>query len=183
MGDTRAPLPEYLIVDASLLLVSTVPTNNPAKHIGSAFLKRIATAALRGDLLILVPILVLEECFFKIICYSYEALGYNKKAGSSFHAGYKQHPELIAGMMPVLNAFHQQVTSLPAEITGPDDLILTTTPPNLALDLQMLGNIDNFHVLPKDAYILAEARRLGVDAVATMDGDWRRATGFTVFIP
>jgi len=36
-------------------------------------------------------------------------------------------------------------------------------------------------LLPQDALILAEAERLGVLAVATLDRDWRRAAAFDVY--
>jgi len=36
-------------------------------------------------------------------------------------------------------------------------------------------------LLPQDALILAEAERLGVLAVATLDQDWRRAAAFDVY--
>ena len=35
--------------------------------------------------------------------------------------------------------------------------------------------------LPSDALILAEAERLGVRAVATLDSDWRRVTEFDIY--
>jgi predicted nucleic acid-binding protein len=43
--------------------------------------------------------------------------------------------------------------------------------------------MDRFSVLPKDASILSEAERLGVYTAATLDSDWTRADGFTVFAP
>jgi predicted nucleic acid-binding protein len=38
-----------------------------------------------------------------------------------------------------------------------------------------------YYLLPQDALILAEAERLGVLAVATLDQDWRRAAAFDVY--
>jgi predicted nucleic acid-binding protein len=37
------------------------------------------------------------------------------------------------------------------------------------------------YLLPQDALILAEAERLGITAVATLDRDWRRVTEFDVY--
>jgi len=48
---------------------------------------------------------------------------------------------------------------------------------------EMLNNIRRFEILPKDAYIVAEAQRLGVTALATLDTDWDRLDGFTVYRP
>jgi len=41
--------------------------------------------------------------------------------------------------------------------------------------------ITTYHLLPQDALILAQAERLGVYAVATLDRDWRRASAFDVY--
>ena len=40
---------------------------------------------------------------------------------------------------------------------------------------------DVAELLPQDALILAEAERLGVRAVATLDSDWRRVTEFDIY--
>lgn len=41
--------------------------------------------------------------------------------------------------------------------------------------------ITAYYLLPQDALILAEAERLGVTAVATLDGDWRRVAEFDIY--
>ena len=41
--------------------------------------------------------------------------------------------------------------------------------------------ITTYNLLPQDALILAEAERLGVSAVATLDSDWRRVTEFDIY--
>ena len=40
-----------------------------------------------------------------------------------------------------------------------------------------------YYLLPQDALILAEAERLGVMAVATLDSDWQRVTEFDIYTP
>ncbi|MGH2523976.1 MAG: hypothetical protein ACRDH2_15830, partial [Anaerolineales bacterium] len=51
------------------------------------------------------------------------------------------------------------------------------------LSTRMGELINQFAILPKDATILSEAERLGIYTVATLDSDWSRAEGFTVFAP
>jgi len=42
--------------------------------------------------------------------------------------------------------------------------------------------ITAYYLLPHDALILAEAERLGVTAIATLDSDWRRVAEFDIYI-
>ena len=182
IGNPNVPLPEFLVVDTSLLL-QLRPGSRPSRLQLAAtdFLKRLAGEAVKGNILILVPLLVLEECYFKIIQWRYEAV-----SGAGFHnwhdLGYKQNPGLLRTIFPDLQTFRTAVLNLPAAITGPDDLILPHIA-DLPLEQQMLTNIRRFGVLPKDAYIIAEAERLGVTDLATADKDWDRADGFTVYRP
>ena len=151
-------------------------------QIANAFLKRVTQAARANNLLLLVPLLVMEECYFKLIQIQYEArFGVGRPQWHDI--GYKQNPQLIGTFMPMLEQFRTDVLSMPAVITGPDDLIETSAPPPITLERLMLNNCRDHSLLPKDAYILAEASRLGIDSLATMDSDWDRADGFTVYRP
>jgi predicted nucleic acid-binding protein len=38
-----------------------------------------------------------------------------------------------------------------------------------------------YYLLPQDALILAEAERLGVRAIVTLDSDWRRVAEFDIY--
>lgn len=80
-----------------------------------------------------------------------------------------------------------------AEITRFDTL-LATFPMTLAqphhsvhsassskLDERLRYFITSYDLLPQDALILAEAERLGVSAVATLDSDWRRVAEFDIY--
>jgi len=175
MGDASTPLPELIILDTSVLL----ELSNRSHPEALSFLGRLTQQALRGNALILVPLLVMEECYFKLIQGQYEKAGYKQW----YHEGYKAHPEQIAVFGPLLSVFEQGVLSLPAVITGPDDLIVSSDSAMLPLHQKMLENIRDFQVLPKDAYIVAEAQRLGVTDMATLDKDWDRFDGFTVYRP
>ena len=61
----------------------------------------------------------------------------------------------------------------------PEDLEDRDVPGTLPERLRHFVTI--YHLLPQDAMILAEAERLGVKAVATLDSDWRRVTEFDVY--
>lgn len=50
-----------------------------------------------------------------------------------------------------------------------------------AVEVRMRHFITAYYLLPQDALILAEAERLGVSAVATLDSDWRRVAEFDIY--
>ena len=71
--------------------------------------------------------------------------------------------------------------AFPVVILEPEDLSGTSRLPSVA-DC-MTDYVGRFDILPKDATILSEARRVGVFYIATLDKDYERADGFTVFLP
>jgi hypothetical protein len=183
MGDANLPLPDFLVADTSLLLGLSPRVAAPRRQqIARSFLKRASQAALLGDLLLMVPLLVMEECYFKLMQSFYEER-FGPGAANWHDKGYKQNPQLIGACMPILENFRTTILDLPAVITGPDDLIETPDPPPIALERLMLNIVRDHSLLPKDSYILAEASRLGITGLATMDFDWDRADGFIVYRP
>jgi len=175
MRDAQVALPEWVVLDTSVVLEVA---NKSAPEV-LAFLRRLAQEALGGRTLILVPLLVMEECYFKLIQYHYERAGFKK-----WHdEGYKAHPEMLTAFWPTLNLFYQAVVNLPAVITGPEDMIVTEDARVKPLQEEILENIRRFQLLPKDAYIVAEAERLGVTTLAAADTDFDRLDGFTVYRP
>lgn len=64
-------------------------------------------------------------------------------------------------------------------VMRPEDL--AAAPAAEPLEERIAHFIQAYHVLPQDALILAEAERLGLRAVATLDQDWRRVTAFDIY--
>jgi len=174
LADPNAPLPDYLVVDASLLLVLRSRSQHPHQAHAIAFLQRVGQECLAGNTVRLAPTLVLEECYFKIVQAYIEGL-----AHTLWHRYYKLNPQVIQQCLPAITAFHQAVEALPVTIITPEDLALKQ--PSYTLEERMRHFISACNLLPKDAYILAVAERLGVRDVATLDSDWQRATQFTVY--
>lgn len=178
MGDVSLSLPDYLILDTSVVYLLITPPTDEREATALSFLKRISQEASNGNILLLVPVVVLEECYFKIIQQGYESGGYKK-----WHTdGYKAHPELIASFIPALENLRQVLSALPAILIDPNDLLSSESLPD-PLETLMLRNIQRFNLLPADSSILAEAERLGVNHLATLDKDWDRAEGFVVYRP
>jgi len=138
------------------------------------FLQRVARECLVGNTVCLAPTLVLEECYFKIIQAHIAGL-----ARTTWHSYYKRNPKVIQQCLPAVTAFYQTVQALPVTIITPEDLALAK--PTDTLEERMRHFISACDLLPKDAYILAVAERLGVGDVATLDHDWLRAKQFTVY--
>jgi predicted nucleic acid-binding protein len=134
----------------------------------------VSQECLAGNTICLAPTLVLEECYFKIIQGYIERL-----ASASWHQYYKHNPQVIQQCLPAITAFHQAVQALPVTVVTPEDLALGQ--PGHTLEERMRHFISACNLLPKDAYILAVAERLGVNNVATLDSDWQRAVQFTVY--
>ena len=175
LADPHAPLSDFLVVDASLLLVLPSGSRHPHRAAATAFLHRVGNECLNRNMVCLAPTLVLEECYFKIIQWYIKRL-----PSASWHQHYKNKPQVIQQCIARITAFHQLVAALPVTIVTPEDLALTQ--PTSTLEERMRHFISAYNLLPKDAYILAVAERLGVDDVATLDDDWQRAsTQFTVY--
>lgn len=174
ISNSSVPLPDYLIVDASLLLILRSGANHPCQPVAQAFLRRIANECLSGNTVCLAPTLVLEECYFKIIKASIKSV-----SQSWWHKCYKRDPQVIQQCLPLIKAFHKTIEALPITTVTSEDLALTQ--PTFTLEERMRHFISVCNLLPKDAYLLAVAERLGVSNVATLDSDWQRATQFTVY--
>jgi hypothetical protein len=187
LADPNLSLPDYLIIDASVLL-------SKEKPIGE-FLRRIGAAYYTGQTIPLVDILTLEECYFKIISGKYKtdsALNQDRRALAQlkhisasqvpWHDLYKSAPGHIQRWQPDLLSFFQVVQAIPLEIIRPDDLV-TSVAQTPSLESRMRHYTHSCCILPKDAYLVAIAERLGVWHIATLDHDFERLTPeFTIYI-
>jgi hypothetical protein len=92
---------------------------------------------------------------------------------------YKHHPELLALGFADLASFDGILASIPLTPVEPRDL----DPSHVSrpLEERLRHFITAYWLLPQDALILAEAERLGVRAVATLDSDWRRVAEFDIY--
>ncbi|MEA3397067.1 MAG: PIN domain-containing protein, partial [Chloroflexota bacterium] len=69
--------------------------------------------------------------------------------------------------------------AIPLTPAQPGDL--TALPSKSSLEERIRHFITTYYLLPQDALILAEAERLGVTAIATLDSDWRRVAEFDIY--
>lgn len=183
IGDASIPLPEFIVLDASVIL-STAPsivTTSPRHEMARNFLsQRLLPAVRAGRVLAILPYIAYEECLFKV-CEA--SIGTFARAGTPWHVFYKQSPSVIQQVLPALRALDTYLRAFPLFIPEPEDTSTLPRGSSPSLRERLLHFVEDFNVLPRDGSIIAEAERLGVNALATIDRDWLRATGFTVFAP
>jgi hypothetical protein len=179
IGAPKYLLPDVLFFDANVLLklskISAKPTN-PEQQALVSFLKRVRLQIKAGTLHCVAPINTLEECYFQVIK-SYYLQG--QPTGTNFNKLYKANPNLINSCMPRIRNFQAAVQAFPIEILEPEEL--GTSPPSI--DNLLIQYIDEMHLLPNDAHLLAVAQRLNTPHIATLDRDFERASsrGFYIY--
>jgi predicted nucleic acid-binding protein len=176
LADPTIPLPDYLLVDSSVLLAARHGACDSREQAVRAFLTRVGAECVAGRMACLAPDLVVEECYFVIIKTFLRASSPNPK---DWHGAYKNQPACLDGCRCCIERFRRALLNVPVTIVTPEDLAVTN--PGRNLEEAMRENIFRYHLLPKDAYLLAVAERLGVTNVASLDQDWSRATAFTVY--
>ena len=182
IGDPSLRLPEFLVLDASLVLELTPSQDRPHKHhaLAANFLNRLRQVARSGLTIPLLPLLAFEECYFKLC---QRVIAATSPKSEIWHLYYKKNPSVIQSVRPVLVGLYEALHAFPIEITEPEDIAIPPKGRVPLLATRMGDLINQFSVLPKDATILSEAERMGIFTVATLDSDWARADGFTVFAP
>ncbi|MFW6042527.1 MAG: hypothetical protein ACOC9C_02470 [Chloroflexota bacterium] len=179
MADPRIPLPDFLVLDASVILRLHPHLTHRYQTVAQNFLTRAQRSARRNEVLLLLPYLALEECYFNICKFVLQDIC---GQGNYWHEYYKNNPHQLSQAYPQLAHLRQILRSFPMKILEPDDLVASSPAP-VRLSTRMLEFVRDFQVLPKDAAILAEAERVGAHTVATLDADWSRADGFDVIMP
>jgi len=179
ISDPNLPFPDFLILDTSLLLelVANIPHHNQ-HEIAVNFLYRLRGGASRDEVIPIIPYLVLEEFYFKICRLYLDSV----RGQLPWDQYYKRYPQCMStNIQPILIHYYHLLQAFPIIILEPEDLSLNRG--MLSIADCMTNYIGKFQILPKDATILSEANRVGIFQVATLDRDFERADGFTIFLP
>jgi predicted nucleic acid-binding protein len=182
ISDPNLEFPDFLVLDASLVLeLALSPENHHHYHAAAInFLRRLQPLARQEQVMPLLPLLAFEECYFKICRLEIESYLSNIKNNQFWHTYYKQNPQILERARTTISNFYQILQAFPIVIVEPEDLAVMPIDTEQRLADRMGEMIFDFLVLPKDATILSNAIRLGVDTVVTLDKDWARADGFNV---
>ncbi len=194
--DPQVALPAYLLVDTSMLLKARcVPGRPPSQVAGAAlsFLHRVNQLTSMGQLIAMVSILSMEECYFKLISWRYEkepSLAQERLAAAvrlgrlpaqvGWHELYKSSPHLIPRWSGEVDTFALWVQGIPLTVLEPEELLVAGAV--ASIESRMRHYMSIAQILPKDAYFVALAERLGVLHIATLDSDFRRLdSSFTLY--
>ena len=181
INDLNLSFPTYLILDASVLLGGFLPSTQTSKHsVAVNFLKRLQMQVSYENTMALLPLLAYEECLFKIISIEIEA---NPINGNHWHQKYKKNPQVISNTQTSVIKFNKFLQSFPISIIEPEDLVDSNNSNSIELNIRMNQFIYLYNILPKDATILSSADRLGITHIASLDKDFSRANGFTIYLP
>ncbi len=184
INDPSIPFPEFLVLDASVVLELTPDPRKSHPHhtLAVNFLNRLRLAAQQELVKPILPLLAFEECYFKLC--KRVLTEYGRLAGiHNWEAYYKSNPVVIRSIHPLLAKLYTDLLAFPIEISEPEDLAMYPKGREPLLSARLGELVNRFAVLPKDATIFCEAERLGIYTAATLDSDWSRADGFTIFAP
>jgi hypothetical protein len=132
LSDPRLSLPDFILVDASVLLETRTPSGAPPSRRQAAvnqFLRLVQQAIIDGNTIALACTLTLEECYFKILQANLmdPTSAPNERSAVarrlnlapnrvSWHQLYKDFPLLIQNYLPDLEAFFRWVQGIPITI-------------------------------------------------------------------
>jgi len=182
LADPTITLPPQLVFDTSFLLALRPGDDNPYTETAQAFARRLrpSIAALQSVAWIVLP--VLQECYHIILTGSlrraWQALDPTTRP-ANWLALYKHAPDVLGQGLPELRRFDALLATIPTTLAEQQNQ--APAGKVSALDERLRYFIAHYYLLPQDALILAEAERLGVTAVATLDSDWRRVTEFDIY--
>jgi len=184
LADPALPLPPQLVLDSSLLLTLRPGDDNPDVVVARTFIRRLRPQIASLQTVAWVPMPVFQECCHVILTNrlrrAWEALAPAARP-PNWLAMYKRQPELLQVGFPELAEFVGILAAIPLTLVQPEDRANAVGVAPLEERLRYF--ITAYYLLPhaSRALILAEAERLGVTAVATLDSDWHRVTEFDIY--
>jgi len=182
LADPAIPLPQQLVIDSSLLLALRPGDDNPYAAAAQAFVRRLRPRIAAFEIAAWVLLPVLQECYHVILTRHLRRVWESLDSAvrlPNWLAMYKRQPERLQGGYADLTRFDDLLATIPLTPARPEDLNAGGVAGPLPERLRHF--ITTYHLLPQDAMILAEAERLGVKAVVTLDSDWQRVTEFDVY--
>ena len=180
IADPTVPLPAQLVVDAPLLLALRALDDNPHAAAARAFVRRLSESIAAYELVAWLTMPVLQECYHVILANGLRRLWEKMDPAvrsANWLKAYKDEPGLLKTCLPELTQFRDLLAAIPLTPVDAVDWTIAVAP----LEERLHYFISTFCLLPQDALILAQAERLGISAVATLDKDWRRVSTFDVY--
>lgn len=183
LKDPSYSLPDLFFVDTNVLLHSLSPPHISLQRTieAEALLRLIRDAALQDNAFAFTSTHVVEECFFQIIRgYLVREARRQQRPSREWKRVYKEQPSLLNTYVPSIRTFYQTLISIPINVVDPSELTKTRSSSPDIVD-RMQDWIAGACVLSADALHLSESERLGIFNIATLDLDFARAQGFTIY--
>jgi len=181
-ADPKIILPHQLALDSSLLLALRSGDDNPKAAAAHDFIRRLGQQIADRETVAWLLMPVLQECYHVVLSRSLRRTWDSLAPATrppNWLAAYKQRPELLATGFADLASFDEILAAIPVTPVQREDMDAARLA--LPLEERIRHFITVYYLLPQDALILAEAERLGVRAIATLDSDWRRVTEFAIY--
>jgi predicted nucleic acid-binding protein len=182
LADPDAPLPSQLAFDTSFLLALRPLDDNPRTDAAQSFARRVRRGIKAIELVAWLMMPVLQECYHIILTSNLRRLWQSMDSATrpaNWLTLYKQTPDSLEKGFAEIEQFDTLLAAFPITLAQPDDLLRNQTAH--PLDERLRYFIRRYHLLPQDAMILTEAERIGVEAIATLDKDWRRIAEFDIY--
>lgn len=182
LADPTVPAPKQLVLDSSFLLALRPTDDNPRAAVVQAFARQLRLHIAAIDLVAWLVMPVLQECYHVILAGSlrraWQGLDPSTRP-ANWLALYKRDPDTLKPGLLEVEHFDALLATFPVTLAQSQDLV--SGPAAGTLDERLRYYLARYRLLPQDALILAEAERLGVTAVVTLDGDWRRVAEFDIY--
>lgn len=182
LADPTIALPSQLVFDTSFLLALRPGDDNPHSETAQAFARRLRPSISALELVAWIVLPVLQECYHIILTGSLRRIWQTLNPTTrpaNWLALYKREPDVLKQGLLELTRFDALLATLPSTLAYQQNQAVASEIG--ALDERLRYFITRYHLLPQDALILAEAERLGVSAIVTLDSDWRRVTEFDIY--
>ena len=172
---------DMLFLDTSFLVDSICPRKGtPRSRISECgkFWKKLGNRIAAKKLLCYVSDLVLDEFYFYVVLSHYERELPKYPLLSDWHELYRDHPELLPNSLPQLDQFYSTVILLGILLTQPCDMPRYVIPPLVISAKQIMVD---FYMLPTDAFHIATAKALGIEAIVALDEHFHEVDGIVIY--
>lgn len=191
-------LPTYLLLETSFIEKSLSPIPGPRSAVHKKcekFLQRMRNRVKTGRLRLFASPLVIEECIYRIVRVHYEReLEQNRDKYEAeiqalkertpehkygWHDLYKDHPELLSGCEDQIWKLNLAMQAIPITILPPEELEAGEGEQPLIEEVKRV--VVKSNLLPRDAFHVVTAQRIGADGIVAMDRDFERVDDITVY--
>lgn len=180
----QVTLPPLLLLDTSIAVVRATAFVRPVAVTRLQRVEDLFASMRRQRCTPVVASVSVQELFHVVVRTRYQALlprhrasllnAFPHSSGHTWRHLYKLQPELMRGIIPDLLVAQRSLQADGTWVLRPDDLDAIRVPDGH--DMAVIRLMERYELDSADAATLLEAQRAGINAVASLDGDWVRAS-------